>query len=265
MRRCWRSSWLPAILAACTSSAGSGTTGLATTSVPTTTEATTTTTSTTTSTTTTTTVVEAETPSEFLANYVGAQRQGNGIALFQLLHPVMLELYGVQVCQDYLAQAVPDSTFDMELLAVVDEPTTWIYEVDGRSVEVPDTYTVEVEITAFGETARQEMHLGLTDGDLGWFTDCGDPLPEETGVPSAEALAEIGGDDTSAPFEAPSSWRVEAEASDASCLVAIHDDASGDVVTSKFGDADFTIQVREAGTFYMETTGCGRAVALPNP
>jgi hypothetical protein len=59
----------------------------------------------------------------------------------------------------------------------VSGPADWDYTVDGRTATIPDVYSVEVDLTAAGQTTRQVTHFALVDfGYLTWFTDCGAPL-----------------------------------------------------------------------------------------
>ena len=73
--------------------------------------------------------------------------------------------------------------------------TTTIAEDKGITVKLPvwseeepditklkkrNVYSVLVNTNIQDQIGQQEIHYGqLEDGTLSWFTDCGDPLPEE--------------------------------------------------------------------------------------
>lgn len=145
------------------------------------------------------------------------------------------------------------------------EPEEWAWKFDGIDLAVPNTYSVDVNVVTGAETVRQDIHLSEVDGRLYFFADCGDPIadPTATTVAPEASLVSIGGDDTSESFDAPNSWRVEATTTDF-CLVKVIRDADGSTAEIKSGESDFTIQIREAGRFYVETSGCLEAVATEN-
>lgn len=88
----------------------------------------------------------------------------------------MIDLYGVNACQDYL-ETVIANPLQLEIVAVTGQGS-WMWEIDERLTMIDSAFTVQVSITSQDQPARQEIHLGISeDGSIMWFTDCGDPLP----------------------------------------------------------------------------------------
>jgi hypothetical protein len=117
-----------------------------------------------------------ETIEAFLALFIPARRGNDQAFLLARLHPAVLALYGMPQCQRSLAERVPDPTENIEPL----ESGTlgsWAYAVDGRSIDVAEVLTVAASSTRDGETTMRELHFGIVEGKLYWFTDCGDPPP----------------------------------------------------------------------------------------
>jgi len=112
----------------------------------------------------------------FFEIYNARFEAGDAAGLLALLHPEVLELYGSDVCLAYLTDVVENPVVVEPLQLESSGPWTW--EIDERSIAIGDTYTVQVSVSAGGQTTQQSLHLGiLGDGSLTWFTDCGDPLP----------------------------------------------------------------------------------------
>ncbi len=107
-----------------------------------------------------------------------AQVAGDTAAMAALLHPAVFDIYGVQQCAAYLTSIVnPDVVFTPEEVL---EFGRWQWERDGVTTPVDDAFTVMVDVTVSGEDQGQvEAHIAYSGGDLTWFTDCGDPLPDE--------------------------------------------------------------------------------------
>lgn len=124
---------------------------------------------------------EAETPTEgpdvgaFLEAFNADFASGDVQALFESLHPAVIERYGAESCQAFLEQVI-EAPAQLELLQV-EALDSWNWERDERSTTIPDAYAVQVRITVQGETSQQEVHFALReDGTLGWFTDCGEAI-----------------------------------------------------------------------------------------
>jgi hypothetical protein len=116
----------------------------------------------------------------FYARLQQAFRTGDHESMFDTLGQATIERYGEQACQNYLATraAVPEQVF--EVLSV-SNPAPWDYTTDDRTTSVPDTLTVQANVTgedANGNlvSAQRELHVQLVDGVVFWFTDCGEPL-----------------------------------------------------------------------------------------
>jgi hypothetical protein len=113
---------------------------------------------------------------EFVAAYNAAFQAGDVEALFESLHPAVVELYGAEACPTYLDSVVANP-IQLELLQITG-PADWAWEIDGVSTDIEGAFTVAVNVTVQGETSESEVHFALReDGSIGWFTDCGDPLP----------------------------------------------------------------------------------------
>ena len=115
-----------------------------------------------------------ETPEGFLPVFSAAIRTGDQRYLFERLHPAVVRFYGERACRVYLRDfVVPDSEFVFRSAA---EPAQFTWVVDGRATLIPDV--VDVDVTAVSEEGEIDrvIHLGLVEGDLRWFADCGDPV-----------------------------------------------------------------------------------------
>ncbi|HJS27309.1 MAG TPA: hypothetical protein VJ913_09325 [Actinomycetota bacterium] len=118
--------------------------------------------------------IAAESPEGFLPVFSAAIRTGDERFLFDRLHPAVVEFYGEQACRVYLRDfIVPDSEFRFVAAA---DPAQFTWVVDGRATLIPDV--VDVDVTAVSEDGEIDrvIHLGLVEGYLRWFADCGDPV-----------------------------------------------------------------------------------------
>jgi hypothetical protein len=113
---------------------------------------------------------------EFFETFNAHFRVQSSQRLIELLHPAVLELYGVEACQVYLAQVI-QSVVQVEVLKV-SGPEVWQWEIDDRSTAIEGMYTVLATVSAGDSSTERDLHIAQRpDGTLGWFTDCGDPLP----------------------------------------------------------------------------------------
>ena len=115
----------------------------------------------------------AETVEEFLRAFATAFREGDEAFLLERLNPATLDLYGEPQCKALIA-TLKDPTRAYELRKT-SKPKPYEYNPDGRSITVPNVYTVTVQVTANGELSKQEIHLAPVTDTLTWFADCGDP------------------------------------------------------------------------------------------
>lgn len=113
----------------------------------------------------------------FYDNYNQAFSDQDSSHLFSALHPAVFDLYGEEACRAYLDGSVANP-IRVEVLAVT-EFGSWSYDRDDRSIPIDNAYAVEVEVTLPDSTTqRQTAHVALRpDASIGWFTDCGEPLP----------------------------------------------------------------------------------------
>jgi hypothetical protein len=109
----------------------------------------------------------------FLSPFARAVRSGDAAYLLAKLHPVVITVYGEQQCRTYLA-SFRDRTRAYRVMSVSDLQM-YDYNPDRLSIPVMNVLTVLVRQTAAGETAPAQIHLGLVEGELRWFTDCGTP------------------------------------------------------------------------------------------
>jgi hypothetical protein len=115
-----------------------------------------------------------ETPEEFFTRFAEAIRTGDVGFLVGRLHPVVLERYGKQQCRAAVASIANDPNFEAKV-RTVSEPAPYEFASDGQSVTVEDTLSVGVTFTNASGSSRQDAHVAYVDGELRWFTDCGDP------------------------------------------------------------------------------------------
>jgi hypothetical protein len=117
----------------------------------------------------TTSVLAVETPVAFYGAFAEAMQAGDVDALVARLHPTTFDRYDDATCRVYLA-AVTDEDFAAEVISAA-PPARWSWTTDGVQREIDDAIAVRVRI---GDR-EQETHLAPVDGQLRWFTDCGDP------------------------------------------------------------------------------------------
>jgi hypothetical protein len=111
--------------------------------------------------------------------------------LLMSLHPRVTDIYGFNACTAYLEDVILNPTA-VEVLSV-SGPEAWNWVIDGQIIPVADAYSVDLNVTAGGQTVERLAHLAPREdgalGPLGWFTDCGDPSRilnerEPTGTPT---------------------------------------------------------------------------------
>ena len=119
--------------------------------------------------------IAAETPEEFFALFADAIRTDDDAFLLARLHPAVLEMYGQTQCRAAVVSLAADPSFEVRVRSV-EGPESYDYAPDGQSVTVEDAFTLALTFTTTDGTSRQEGHLALVDGQMRWFTDCGDPI-----------------------------------------------------------------------------------------
>lgn len=93
--------------------------------------------------------------------------------LFARLAPPVFDRYGADQCRSYLDSLPPQDT-ELEVIDVAG-PAAWDWVSDEVVTTIPDAYTVTLERTVDGQTSQIESHVVQADGEVRWFTDCGDP------------------------------------------------------------------------------------------
>jgi hypothetical protein len=100
-----------------------------------------------------------------------AQHANDDKFLLSRLDPAVTKLFGEAVCQKTLAAREADPTFKLEILDV-SGPAPWTWVVGNNSIPIAQAYTVNVNITVYGEQAQVPIHFGVEGDQLTWFTDC---------------------------------------------------------------------------------------------
>ncbi|MBI2237467.1 MAG: hypothetical protein HYU54_02950 [Actinobacteria bacterium] len=116
---------------------------------------------------------EVESLEEFLRAFARAFRTGEEDFLLDRLHPAVIDLYGEEQCRAFVA-GIQDRTAEFTQQSV-EGPTVFRWKVDGSVTRVEDVLTVTITRIREGEETTQEIHLGIVEGTLRWFTDCGEP------------------------------------------------------------------------------------------
>lgn len=160
-------------IAAATTATGATTTTAAPTSSSTSTTTTTTvpaTSSSTSSTTSTTGVSPQAIVEEFAAAFASSLATGSGDFAYERLHPVVVALYGADLCRAYVDREVvliSDYTF----AGPVSGPTPQPFTTATGDVTV-DVYTAPVTFTFQGQQFEATGDFALVDGVVHWFTTC---------------------------------------------------------------------------------------------
>jgi hypothetical protein len=96
--------------------------------------------------------------------------------MLSMLHTAVIDRYGRDACLAHI-----NATMEPEILykpheAVKDANWNWV--LDGKSTTIAEAYDVYViALTEDGENPQNRHLARKPDGSLGWFTDCGEPLP----------------------------------------------------------------------------------------
>ena len=112
-----------------------------------------------------------ETLDDFVTAFNGANSAGDTSFAFERLHPVVLEIFGAELCQTWL-----DNRFAGTTIGVTGEPspltTTSFGLPDGSTSEVPDYFTVAVDLTFQGSVTAADASFAYIGPDIYWFTNC---------------------------------------------------------------------------------------------
>lgn len=119
----------------------------------------------------TATPVPAETLDDFVAAFNASNAAGDTTFAFERLHPVVLEIFGADLCQTWL-----DSRFAGTTIQVTGEPSplgsTSFGLPDGSTSAVDDYFTVAVDLTFQGSVTSAEASFAFIGPDIYWFTNC---------------------------------------------------------------------------------------------
>jgi hypothetical protein len=97
-------------------------------------------------------------------------RAGDGDELLAHLHPLVVQEYGEDVCESYLANfAIED--FEANVLDVGNSDA-WTWEATDGSHVVADAIAVDLEVTQSGQTSTIVSHVVVDGGQVQWFTRC---------------------------------------------------------------------------------------------
>lgn len=112
-----------------------------------------------------------ETLDEFVAAFNQANSVGDTTFASDRLHPVVIEIFGAELCQTWL-----DNRFAGTTIQVTGEPSplgsTSFGLPDGSTSEVTDYFTVAVDLTFQGSVTPAEASFAYIGPDIYWFTNC---------------------------------------------------------------------------------------------
>ena len=120
-----------------------------------------------------------ESAAAFLRTFTAAFQTGDASTLFATLHPAVTGLYGDAQCRAFAA-TLHDPQVRFGFVAQ-SRPRVYHWTVDGHTTAVPDVTLVTVAVRHGTKLSTERIHLGLVNGTLRWFTDCGNPLLHSTG------------------------------------------------------------------------------------
>lgn len=112
-----------------------------------------------------------ETAAQFLASLSTALTNGDAKFLRERLHPAVIDRYGAAPCDAFAASAHAPADIVLNQLG---PPSTYAWQTDGLTRDVPDTNTVPA--TESGRPVT--VHIALVEGTWRWFTDCGTPATD---------------------------------------------------------------------------------------
>lgn len=105
-----------------------------------------------------------------------AHADGDSVLLYARLHGEVIERYGASQCQLYL-ERVAGSISDLEVLSTT-FPVVFHYSTDDLETALPDAVSLNIRFQAQNQTTEGEMHTVEENGEMRWFTDCGEPLSD---------------------------------------------------------------------------------------
>ena len=114
---------------------------------------------------------------KFLSQLSAAVRKNDVDFRLAHLHPTVIERYGEQQCRDFLAGT--QDTTRRDRVKKVGKPETYEYATDKVSATIPESLPVLTKETNKGKKGDRNIHLARVNGQLTYFTDCGQPLPAQ--------------------------------------------------------------------------------------
>lgn len=118
---------------------------------------------------------DGETIEDFIPTLAAAVLEQDVDFMLERLHPVAVAYYGEEGCQSYV-EGLDDPAFAIEVLDI-QGPQAWLFQREGLTADVPNTYFVDANVTSGGQTSQSELHFPVVNGELRWVPDCGDALP----------------------------------------------------------------------------------------
>ena len=116
---------------------------------------------------------------QFLDELDAAVREGNTEVRLARLNSAVIQRYGADQCRSFL-DGQQDTTRRHKVKRV-GKPRNYAYATDNLSATIPDTVPVFATETAEGNKKKKRernLNLARVDGQLTYFIDCGDPLPQ---------------------------------------------------------------------------------------
>lgn len=126
--------------------------------------------------TTTTAADVASDVTEFFDGFAAAVSNGDAAGLLATLHPAVTDRYGVDQCTSYL-DGVAGQPLTISAAEATAGPEPGVYETDELSTEIDDLVLVDVTRAELGGDERTDpTRVAYLEGQLRWFSDCGEPI-----------------------------------------------------------------------------------------
>lgn len=115
--------------------------------------------------------LDPPTAEEFADALLAAFQSGDTQYLFDRVHPVVFERYGMRQCRRHVDgfAADPSASWTVQSSS---GPAPWEWETDDLTTTVGDTWTVTIRIPGEGQ---RDIHFAPFEGTWRWFVDCGEP------------------------------------------------------------------------------------------
>jgi len=115
--------------------------------------------------------LDPPTVEEFADALLAAFQSGDTQYLFDRVHPLVFDRYGIRQCRRHIngLPADPSASWTVQSSS---GPAPWEWETDGLTTTVSDAWTVTIRIPDEGQ---REIHFAPFEGTWRWFTDCGEP------------------------------------------------------------------------------------------